>query len=263
MQLTSYKNSRYIGYVDPRFDCEDLRQLLEDPKTIGEFESAERVPARAGREVFRLRISTPRGDCDVYTHLLMNRGWVETLRPPQAYTVMRTGRKMLACGLPTSRVIAAVRPRWVPLNRTSFAVTLAIPDAVPLSALEADEFRGRIGGFKKLNLIRQIATQTAWMHAHGFYHKDLIAQNILVASRRSTPVVWFVGLGRAGTVTWMPPTLRQYRWALDLMRLMSSEVAAINERDRTVFLETYLRALGPQRGAERVKNILLAKLKET
>lgn len=262
MQLDRYKSARYVGFVDPRFDGEDLRLLLESPREVGEFEGAERVPARPGREVFRLAITTERGPCSVYTHLLMNSALREAFRPPQAYTVLRTGRRMLSCGLPTSRVIAAVRPRWVPLNLTSFAVTLAIPDAVPLSMLEADEFRGRLGGFKKLQLLRQIATQTAWMHAHGFYHKDLIAQNILVANRRSTPVVWFVGLGRAGVVRWLPPVLRQRRWASDLLALMRSEVRAINDRDRAVFLETYLRALGPQRGANIVRSILLRRLRE-
>jgi hypothetical protein len=262
MLLERYRSKLFVGWIDPRFDCDDLRLLLEDPLDVGRYEGAERVAARPGRIVHRVSISTPTGTSTVYTHLLVNEQFRETLRPPQAYTVLRTGRKMLACGLPTARVLAAVRPRWVPLNRTSFAVTLAIPDAVPLSTLDADEFVGRIGGFKKLNLIRQIATQTAWMHAHGFYHKDLIAQNILVGRRRSTPVIWFVGLGRAGIVRWRPPYLRQWRWASDLLALMRSEIPAINERDRIVFLETYLRALGPERGADTVKKILLRRMEE-
>jgi hypothetical protein len=262
MQLDRYKSGRYVGFIDPRFDCDDLRLLLDDPHGVEAFEGAERIPTRPGRVVYRITIESQRGACDVYTHLLTNTSVRETLRPPQAFTVLRTGRKMLKYGLPTSRVLAAVRPRWVPVNRTSFVVTLAIPDAVPLSALEADEFRGRIGGFKKLNLIRQIATQTAWMHAHGFYHKDLIAQNILVGRRRSTPVIWFVGLGRAGISFYLPPLVRQWRWASDLLALMRSDMRAINERDRVVFLETYLRALGPDRGAELVKTILLRRLGE-
>lgn len=262
MQLDRYKSRRFVGFIDPRFDCDDLRLLLENPLVVGEFEGAVRIPTRPGRTVHRITIESQRGPCEVYTHLLANTSLRETLRPPQAYTVLRTGRKMLSAGLPTSRVLAAVRPRWVPVNRTSFVVTLAISDAVPLSSLEADEFNGRIGGFKKLNLIRQIATQTAWMHAHGFYHKDLIAQNILVGRRRATPVIWFVGLGRAGIVRFLPPLFRQWRWASDLMALMGSEIRAINERDRAVFLETYLRALGPERGAELVKNILLRRMKE-
>lgn len=260
MQLIRYKSARYVGFVDPRFDCEDLRLLIEHQGEVGEFEGAERVPTRPGREVYRIEISSARGPCLVYTHLLMNRRMRELFRPPQAYTVLKTGRRMLSCGLPTSRVLAAVRPRWMPLNWTSFAVTLAIPEAVPLSILEPDEFRGRIGGFAKLRLIRQIANQTAWMHAHGFFHKDLIAQNILVANRRSTPVVWFVGLGRAGSAEWLPPYLRQWRWASDLLALMRSDVAAITDRDRAVFLETYLRALGPRRGSGLVRKILMRRL---
>lgn len=262
MQLERYKSKRFVGYIDPRFDCDDLRLLVEHAYDVGHFDGAEHVPARPGRTVHRIAIDSPRGACLVYTHLLVNTSVRETLRAPQAYTVLRTGRKMLACGVPTHRVLAAVRPRWVPFNRTSFAVTLAIPEAIPLTALEPDEFRGRLGGFKKLNLVRQIATQAAWMHAHGFYHKDLIAQNILVARRRATPVVWFVGLGRAGIVNWRPPVLRQWRWASDLLGLMKSEIRAISDRDRVVFLETYLRALGQERGAEMVKFILLRRLKE-
>lgn len=262
MQLDRYKTKRFIGYIDPRFDCDDLRLLLEDPFDVGKFEGAELVPTRPGRTVHRLAIESPRGHCEVYTHLLTNRRLRETFRSPQAFTVLRTGRKMLKCGLPTSRVLAAVRPRWFPLNRASFVVTLAIPDAIPLSALEPDEFRGHVGGFKKLNLIRQIATQTAWMHAHGFYHKDLIAQNILVARRRATPVIWFVGLGRAGIAPFLPPVIRQWRWASDLIALMRSDVRAISDRDRVVFLETYLRALGTERGAELVKAILLRRMRE-
>lgn len=262
MQLDRYKSKQFVGFIDPRFDCDDLRLLLEEPSGVGRFEGAEQIPTRPGRVVYRITIESQRGPCTVYTHLLMNTRLRETLRPPQAYTVLRTGRKMLTYGLPTSRVLAAVRPRWMPLNRTSFVVTLEIPDAVPLSRLEPDEFGGRIGGFKKLHLIRQIATQTAWMHAHGFYHKDLIAQNILVARRRSTPVIWFVGLGRAGIAYYRPPFFRQWRWASDLLALMKSDVRAINERDRVVFLETYLRALGPERGADLVKRILLRRLKE-
>lgn len=260
MQLDRYSSKRFVGYIDPRFDCGDLRLLLEDPFDVGHFDGAELVPTREGRVVHRIAIESPRGHVDVYTHLLLNTKLRESFRAPQAYTVMRTGRKMLKYGLPTSRVLAAVRPRWVPLNRTSFVVTLAIPDAIPLSALEPDEFRGHVGGFKKLNLIRQIATQTAWMHAHGFYHKDLIAANILVARRRSTPVIWFVGLGRAGVATGYPPLARQWRWASDLIALMRSDVRAIDERDRVVFLETYLRALGKDRGAELVKAILLRRM---
>jgi tRNA A-37 threonylcarbamoyl transferase component Bud32 len=263
MQLERYKSRRFVGYVDPRFDCDDLRLLLEDPYDVGKFEGAERVPTRPGRVVHCITIESQRGPCEVYTHLLTNTKLREMLRKPQAFTVLRTGRRMLKFGLPTSRVLAAVRPRWSPLNRTSFVVTLAITDAVPLSALEPDEFHGGIGGFKKLHLIRQIATQTAWMHAHGFYHKDLIAQNILVGRRRSTPVIWFVGLGRAGIAAFRPPFLREWQWASDLLALMRSEVKAINERDRVVFLETYLRALGPERGAELVKAILLRRLKAT
>lgn len=257
MQLDRYASRRYVGYIDPRFDCEDLRLLIEHANEVEDFEGAERVPTRPGRIVHRLMISTEHGPAEVYTHLLQNDHFVETIRPPQAFTVLRTGRRMLACGLPTSRVLAAVRPTWMPLNRTSFVVTLAIPDAVPLSSLEETDFSGRIGGFKKLHLIRQIATQTAWMHAHGFFHKDLIAANILVASRRSTPVVWFVGLGRAGSARWLPPYWRQRRWAADLRALMQSEIAAISDRDRAVFLETYLRALGPARGSRLVRSFLL------
>ncbi len=262
MQLDRYNSKQFVGYIDPRFDCEDLRLLLRDPLVVGEFDGAERVPTRPGRVVHRIAIESPRGRSDVYTHLLTNQSLRETFKSPQAFTVLRTGRLMLKYGLPTSRVLAAIRPKWVPVNRTSFVVTLAIPDAVPLSGLEPDEFRGHVGGFKKLNLIRQIATQTAWMHAHGFYHKDLIAQNILVARRRATPVIWFVGLGRAGVASFMPPVLRQWRWASDLLALMRSDIRAINERDRVVFLETYLRALGQERGAELVKAILFRRLKK-
>ncbi len=262
MQLDRFKSSRFVGFVDPRFDCDDLRLLLADPHGVGGYLGAERIPTRPGRVVHRIEIAAPRGSCQIYTHLLINSRVREMFRAPQAYTVLRTGRLMLACGLPTSRVIAAVRPRFRPLNMTSFAVTLAIPDAVPLSSLEADEFRGRIGGFKKLHLIRQIATQTAWMHAHGFYHKDLVAQNVLIQRRRSTPVIWFVGLGRAGVANWLPPYLRQRRWASDLLALMRSDIKAINERDRAVFLETYLRALGSERGADIVKASLIRQLGE-
>ncbi len=257
MQLDRYASRRHVGFIDPRFDCADLRLLIERADAVGDFEGAERVPTRPGRVVHHLTISTVRGPAEVYTHFLLNDRLVETFRPPQAFTVLRTGRRMLACGLPTARVLAAVRPVWMPFNRTSFVVTLAIPDAVPLSSLEETDFSGRIGGFKKLQLIRQIATQTAWMHAHGFFHKDLIAPNILVANRRSTPVVWFVGLGRAGSARWMPPYWRQRRWASDLLALMQSEIAAISDRDRAVFLETYLRALGPVRGSRLVRAFLL------
>lgn len=260
MQLVRFKSSRYVGYLDPRFDSADLRTLLESPEEVGEFEGAERIPTRPGREVHRISIETPRGRIEVYTHLLINRRLAETFRNPQAYSVLWTGRRMLANGVPTSRVLGAVRRTWNPFNRTSFAVTLAIPDAVPLSMLAADEFVGKLGGFNKLTLIRQIATQTAWMHAHGFFHKDLIAQNILVAHRGSTPMVWFVGLGRAGFAGWLPPYWLQRRWALDLLALMQSDIQAINERDRAVFLETYLRALGSHRGAEIVRSVLTNRL---
>jgi hypothetical protein len=256
MQLQRYKSGRYVGYIDPRYDGEDLRALLDDPSCVRDWPGAERIPTRPGREVHRLTIRTPRGECLVYTHLLINTRIVETFRPPQAYTVMRTARRMLASGLPTARALAAVRPRWFFLNRTSFAVTLAIPDAVPLSSLQPDEFKGRIGGFRKSQLIRQIAGATAWMHLHGFYHRDLIAPNILVGRRQSTPVVWFVGLGRAGRAMWMPPYVRQLRWAADLRALMRSDVQAFNERDRVVFLETYLRALGGCPGTRMIRALL-------
>jgi hypothetical protein len=193
---------------------------------------------------------------EVYTHLLMNRKIVETVRVPQAYTVLRTGRRMLSCGLPTSRVLAAIRPRWFPLNRNSFAITLGIRDAVPLSTLEPSDFHGRDGGYNKLYLIRQIAVQTAWLHLHGFYHKDLIAPNILVASRRPTPMVWFVGLGRAGSVRWMPSPLRRRRWTNDLLALMRSDIKVINDRDRAVFLETYLRSMDSDRTAEVIREVI-------
>ena len=257
MHLLRYKSGGYVGYIDPRYDGEDLRALLSDPSAIGARPGAEPVPTRPGREVFRLRIETPRGPCEVYTHLLMNKRLAETFRTPQAYTVLRTARRMLAYGLPTARVLAAVRPRWVTFNRTSFAVTLAINDAVPLSALQPDEFKGRVGGFRKSQLIRQVAGATAWMHLHGFYHRDLIAPNILIERRHSTPVVWFVGLGRAGRTAWMPPYMRQLRWAADLRALMRSEVQAFNERDRAVFLETYLRALGPRPGTTIIRLLLV------
>jgi hypothetical protein len=256
MHLDRYKSGRYKGFIDPRFDGEGLRRLLVDPEAVGDIDGAELVPTRPGRVVHRLNVETPRGDCLVYTHLLCNRNVFETFREPQSLTVLRTGRRMLACGLFTARVIAAIWPRWLPLNRTSFAVTLAIPDAVPLSSLKPDEFHGRVGGFGKTQLVRQIARQTAWMHAHGFFHKDLIAQNILVARRRSTPMIWFVGLGRAGSVRWMPPPVRPFRWAADIKALMRSEVAAFNDRDRAVFLETYLRAMGKTPGSQLVRRIL-------
>lgn len=263
MHLIRYRSDRFVGYIDPRFDCPDLRDLVSDPYDIGNIDGAIRVATRPGREVYRLEIETSRGPAEVYTHLLKNTNLFETFREPQAFTVLRTGRRMLACGLPTSRVLAAVRPRWVPYNRTSFAVTLAIRDAVPLSTLSADEFRGRLGGFNKLHLIRQIAVQTAWLHSHGFYHKDLIAPNILVARRRAMPMVWFVGLGRTGSVRWMPAALRRRRWANDLLTLMRSEIGAIDDRDRAVFLETYLRALSSERTAEIIREIIRRKLERS
>jgi tRNA A-37 threonylcarbamoyl transferase component Bud32 len=256
MHLLRYKSGGYVGYIDPRYDGDDLRALLADPAGIGARPGAERIPTRPDREVFRLTIETPRGPCDVYTHLLMNTRLAETFRTPQALTVLRTARRMLAHGLPTARVLAAVRPRWVAFNRTSFAVTLAIRDAVPLSALEAEDFTGRVGGFRKSQLIRQVAGATAWMHLHGFYHRDLIAPNILIGRRQSMPVVWFVGLGRAGRAVWLPPYVRQLRWAADLRALMQSEVQAFNERDRAVFLETYLRALGHSPGTSIIRLLL-------
>jgi hypothetical protein len=256
MKLEPFKSSGFVGFVDPRYDGADLRLLLEDPYRVGDVEGADRVPTRPGREVFRLEIDTARGAVVVYTHLLMNAKLLESFRRPQALQVLRTGRRMLMSGLPTSRVIAAVRPRWMPLNRTSFAVTLAIRDAVPLSSLEPDEFTGRVGGFKKSQLIRQVASATAWMHVHGFYHKDLIAQNILIGRRHSTPTVWIVGLGRAGHSIWLPPYLRQLRWAADLRALMRSEVQAFNDRDRGIFLETYFRCLGHAPGKGLMRALL-------
>jgi hypothetical protein len=256
MKLEHFTSDHFVGYIDPRYDGHDLRRMLESPHRVGEFDGADRVPTRPGREVYRLEIETARGRVFVYTHLLMNRKVLETFRRPQAYQVLRTGRRMLMSGLPTSRVIAAVRPRWIPFNRTSFAVTLAIRDAVPLSSLEADEFTGRVGGFKKSQLIRQVAGATAWMHVHGFYHRDLIAQNILVGRRHSTPTVWIVGLGRAGHSIWLPPYLRQLRWAADLRALMRSDVQAFSDRDRTVFLETYLRCLGHAPGKRLIRALL-------
>lgn len=256
MHLARFKSDRYVGYIDPRYDGEALRELLVDPDSIGLREGAELVPTRPGRIVHRLEIDTPRGRQLVYTHLLQNTSLAETARPPQAYTVLKTARRMLACGLPTSRVLAAVRPRWVLVNRTSFCVTLAIRDGVPLSSLEPDEFIGRVGGFRKSQLIRQVASATAWMHIHGFCHRDLVAQNILIARKHATVTVWFVGLGRARRCDWMPPYLRQLRWAADLRALMRSDLRAFNERDRLVFLETYLRALGRRPGVWLIRRIL-------
>lgn len=256
MKLTRYTSPAFVGYVDPRYDGDGLRALLIDPTRVGEMVGAESIPTRPGREVYRVTIEGARGSFDVYTHLLVNTRFVETLRRPQAYTVLRTGQRMLQAGLPTSRVLAAVWPRRMPLNRSSFAVTLAIKDATPLSALEPEEFGGRVGGFKKTALIRQVASSTAWLHLHGFYHRDLIAPNILIGRRASTPVVWFVGLGRAGRSVWLPPYLRQIRWAADLRALVNSDVQAFTERDRALFLEMYLRALGNPPGSRLIRKIL-------
>ena len=44
---------------------------------------------------------------------------------------------------------------------------------------------------------------------------------------------------------------------LVVLALMQSEIAAISDRDRAVFLETYLRALGPVRGSRLVRAFLL------
>lgn len=256
MRFSAYKGGGLVGYLDPRYDGEGLRRLLADPARIGDLPGAESVPTRPGREVYRLEIDAPHGSVLVYTHLLKNTRFVETFRRPQALQVLRTAKRMLMTGLPTSRVIAAVRPQWNPLNRTSFAVTLAIRDAVPLSSLKPDEFSGRVGGFKKSQLIRQVASATAWMHVHGFYHKDLIAQNILVGRRHSTPTVWFVGLGRAGHSPWLPPYFRQVRWASDLRALMRSDLEAFSDRDRAIFLETYLRSIGHSPGRRLIRALL-------
>jgi tRNA A-37 threonylcarbamoyl transferase component Bud32 len=255
MQLSRFKSDRYVGYVDPRYDGAELRALLAEPDSVCAM-GAELVGERPGRVVYRLEIDTPRGRQQIYTQKLVNGRAVDAIRVPQAYTMLRTSRRMLACGLPTSRAIAAVRPRGVPVNRTSYCVTLAIRDSVPLSSLEPGEFAGRLGGFRKSQLIRQVASATAWMHLHGFYHRDLIAQNILIAHKHATITVWFVGLGRAGRADWMPPYVRQLRWAADLKALMRSEVQAFNERDRAVFLETYLRALGRSPGVGLIRRIL-------
>src|ERR1043166_7321455 len=112
MNLERYKSRDFVGYLDPRYDGEGLRCLLADPRQVANLSGAERVPARADREVHRLEIETPRGPVFVYTHLLRNTKLIETLRRPQALQVLRTGRRMLMSGLPTSRVLAAIRPRW-------------------------------------------------------------------------------------------------------------------------------------------------------
>src|SRR6187397_1058498 len=111
MQLSRFRSDRYIGYVDAHYDGEALRAILSDPESVATREGAVLIPTRPGRTVHRVEIETPQGSAVVYTHLLVNTRWWETIRPAQAFTVLSTARRMLACGLPTSRVIAAVRPR--------------------------------------------------------------------------------------------------------------------------------------------------------
>src|SRR5687767_12084996 len=104
MQLTRFRSDRYVGFVDPRYDGDELRALLAEPDAVC-ARGAELVGERPGRVVHRLEIDTPRGRQQVYTQKLMNTSAIETLRVPQAYTMLRTSRRMLACGLPTSRAI--------------------------------------------------------------------------------------------------------------------------------------------------------------
>jgi len=164
--------------------------------------------------------------------------WRYVCRQSKARREFRSYESMRRLGVQCAVPVACgeERDRLGRLRR-AFIVTVAIPNAVPLTEFVDTHCNGNGSRELRETLIRELAQQTRRAHSGGFIHSDLWVRNVLINwDEPGRPGVWLIDSPRGGLWRlWRPMGSM-----LDLASLNKGAVNLCSRAERMRFLREYL-----------------------
>jgi tRNA A-37 threonylcarbamoyl transferase component Bud32 len=187
-----------------------------------------------------------KGNGEVFVKRYKMRGWGETFKylflPSKADKEWKNIRLFHKYHLPTVTPIARGEKRRWSLLKDSLLITQNIPNCHTLKELffSVRNRSSRETLEKKREIINELARQIRLIHAHGFFHRDLHAGNILIKEEPSRMFnLFFVDLHKAWHVRRIPLLAR----IRDLAQFQNSLPST--RCDRIRFLKAYLQENDP------------------
>ena len=244
VQKNGMRTIRAVGEVSHSF----LVKLLDNPEHLLWGESVHVV--KEGRTSRLVRCTLPLNGMavPVVYKRIRRRNWLKVLtglfRESRAQRNWRLGHALLDSGISTPRPLVAVVPRFVGFGRDCFIATEWLEEAV-----SADSYLQQL---RALNVIdrgerlkaaaRSLGVLLGKMHRHGFRHRDLKAQNVLLRVRSGKTESFVIDLDGAAVAKYTNRSVRVRNLARLVIDLNADPL--LSRTNRLVFISAYLREVG-------------------
>ncbi len=235
----AFRLGRWHGEVNTAYSAPEFFRWLCEAERAATSRATRALPAPQGRE--RWSMAGPAGLDD---RLLLERSRSKLRRARRAW---RFGTRMAAGGLPVALPVCAME-RPARRGADQMLVSEHPPGARPLPGWLAEHWAGAKPEQKE-QAVTQWVTAMRGLHAGGFWHGELTAENLLICSLEpgGAPTRFdavLMDTGRTRKVGWMPSVALAFLLGLDVGRFARSVHGWLTEQDTERVLAKYLDAFG-------------------
>ena len=227
---------------------EFLVKLLNDPGSLMRDKSAQAVKEGRTSRLVRCGIPLNGKTVSVIYKRIRRRNWLKVFtglfRECRAQRNWRLGHALLDRGISTPRPLVAVVPRFAGIGRVCFIATEWLEDAVTADGyLQQLRVHNVIDRDKRLKAAaRSLGVLLGKMHRHGFRHRDLKAQNVMLRDRSGKIESFVIDLDGAAASKYTNRSVRVRNLARLVIDLNADPL--LSEIHRLVFISAYLREVG-------------------
>ena len=225
-----------------------LIRLIDFPELPLKIHTRDTI--KAGRSALLVRGEFPIGGRLVsvaYKRIQRRSGWKALAAWLFGNRTLRTwkmARRLEQIGIPTSRALMVVVPRWHQPFRPSFLATEWLDQAMNLTAY-AEWLHEQSADHRQLRLHSaavQLGELIGRMHAARISHRDLKAGNLLLINRPASVEAYVIDLDGARRHVWLP-NVRRWR-DLSRLALAMESPSAVTHSARLRFLLAYMSVRG-------------------
>ncbi len=245
--------SRGLGLAVEGVSRDTLIRLIDFPELPLKIHTRDTI--KAGRSALLVRGKFPIGGRMVgvaYKRVQRRSGWKVLSAWIFGNRTLRTwtmARRLERVGIPTSRVLMVVVPRWHQPFRPSFLATEWLDQAMNLTAY-AEWLEEQTAYHRRTRLhaaARQLGALIGQMHAARISHRDLKAGNLLLRNRPASVEAYVIDLDGARGHVWLSASRRLRDLSRLALAMESQKVVTHSARLR--FLLAYLKVHGERADA--------------
>lgn len=159
---------------------------------------------------------------------------------------MRSNLAIVARGIPTAEIIAAVKEKLLGPFYRAYLFSLELPDSIDLTSY-FNHLKGLSGEQRfraKSGIFEAVAHAFTAMHRSGIYHRDLHLKNVLLRRRKppADPEIFIIDFDRAVLKTRLHPAeklnnLMRFNRSIEKYRMVSRSITRV---DQMKLCRTYL-----------------------